>query len=199
MKYLIDIDHAPYLYMDENNNMSPPLYKAKGFNSLVFDQNGLDKLEKYEDADALQIELDARCKGFDSGYKNGFDDGAEEGWQFAQAIFYPETMGGIPEDNFKECFHGKSAEAVLKDMSYHDAKERYDAWKQEKESRVVVGDEVENKFSHSLGIVTRVDDSNLGADILWKNGGTGYVSLQWIAKTGNHYDVISDILKAVWG
>jgi hypothetical protein len=38
-KYIIEVD----------DNAVDGLFKAKGFNTLVFDQNGLDKLQKYEE------------------------------------------------------------------------------------------------------------------------------------------------------
>lgn len=57
MKYVIEIDNE---FKDFHGNK---LYKAKGFNSLVFDQNGLDKLEKYE---AFQT--------YNKGYQQGYED-----------------------------------------------------------------------------------------------------------------------------
>ena len=44
MKYIIEINDIPMTTPE----LGKKLYKAKGFNSLVFDQNGLDKLEKFE-------------------------------------------------------------------------------------------------------------------------------------------------------
>ena len=193
MKYVIDIDIVPYLCMTEGNNMSPPLYKAKGFNSLVFDQNGLDKLEKYEDADALQIEMDAKFKGYDSGFKKGYDNGAGDAWAFARAMFYPKAIGGTNAENFNECYHGKSAEEVLKDMSYEEAKIRYDAWKQEKESQIKVGDEVEHESLHNIGFVTRVEES--GINVVWNCGRTGFCGTDEVKKTGKYFGAIVDILK----
>lgn len=57
MKYIIEIENE---FKDFYGNK---LYKAKGFNSLVFDQNGLDKLEKYE---AFQT--------YNKGYQQGYED-----------------------------------------------------------------------------------------------------------------------------
>ena len=41
MKYIIEIEEAPFF------NDNGLLWRAKGFNSLVFDKNGLDRLEPY--------------------------------------------------------------------------------------------------------------------------------------------------------
>ena len=44
MKYIIEIEDNPMFL--RSGDM---LWKAKGFNTLVFDKNGLDKLQKYEE------------------------------------------------------------------------------------------------------------------------------------------------------
>ena len=45
-KFIIEIDSE---YLNPEIGATPKyLYKIKGFNSLVFDKNGLDKLQKYE-------------------------------------------------------------------------------------------------------------------------------------------------------
>ena len=43
-KYIIEIEDRPF----KNVDGSKKLYRAKGFNTLVFDELGLSKLEKYE-------------------------------------------------------------------------------------------------------------------------------------------------------
>ena len=45
-KYIIEVD----------DNAVDGLFKAKGFNTLVFDQNGLDKLQKYEEPEPIREE-----------------------------------------------------------------------------------------------------------------------------------------------
>ena len=42
-KYLLEVES---IYTDVNNP-NKRLYKMKGFNSLVFDENGIEKLEEY--------------------------------------------------------------------------------------------------------------------------------------------------------
>ena len=44
MRYIIEIEDNPMFTKDGDM-----LWKAKGFNALVFDKNGLDKLQKYEE------------------------------------------------------------------------------------------------------------------------------------------------------
>lgn len=52
-KYVIEIAEE---FTDSNNNK---LYRIKGFNSLVFDKNGLYKLTKYKDYEEA---LDKACE-----------------------------------------------------------------------------------------------------------------------------------------
>lgn len=51
MKYIIEIEDSPLF--TNNGNM---LWKAKDFNTLVFDQEGLDRLEEYREPDTKKNE-----------------------------------------------------------------------------------------------------------------------------------------------
>ena len=68
-KYVIEIDEALF----KNGSPYPIAYKAKGFNTLVFDSCGLQKLERYQEPDK-------------SSYFKGWDDGMEDGWQLAKKV-----------------------------------------------------------------------------------------------------------------
>lgn len=57
-KFEIEIDRD---FIDENDNR---LYRIKGFNSLVFDENGLKKLKK-------------RFDSYELGYRDGYKDGCK--------------------------------------------------------------------------------------------------------------------------
>ena len=51
-KFIIEIEkiyESSLKGIDVLEDMTEPLYKIKGFNSLVFDKNGLDRLEKVAD------------------------------------------------------------------------------------------------------------------------------------------------------
>ena len=68
-----DIGRSPSELMDKVNKLNFELYKIKGFNTLVFDDNGLHKLERYQEPDK-------------SLYFNGWDSGTEDGWQLAKKV-----------------------------------------------------------------------------------------------------------------
>ena len=58
-KYIIELE-------DEAINDSKTLWKVKGFNALVFDQNGLNKLEPYKEPEETSSEEKAFPKNNDS-------------------------------------------------------------------------------------------------------------------------------------
>ena len=82
-KYIIEIEDEPFVRLSALFG-EEGLYRAKGFNSLVFDQFGLDKLTPLDKA--LSSELgEAYHKGFEAGqheattleYQQGLDDAWE--------------------------------------------------------------------------------------------------------------------------
>lgn len=84
-RYIIEISDV---IATNNGNIA----KIKGFNALVFDENGLDKLERLstdyidrgkaeaEKSDACaEAQLSGRAMGHDEGYKEGYDE-AKKVW-----------------------------------------------------------------------------------------------------------------------
>lgn len=67
-RYIIEIDKTL-----TDSNCDNPVYRIKGFNSLVFDQNGIDKLVKYDDC--IKIDL---AKAEKTGYEKGLAKNKEE-------------------------------------------------------------------------------------------------------------------------
>lgn len=70
-KYIIELEDKPVCVFDEDTQtFFPRLHRVKGFNSLVFDQNGLDKLTPYTEPDTNEV------------YQRGVEDGAKsvENW-----------------------------------------------------------------------------------------------------------------------
>lgn len=83
-KFEIEIDSD---FVDWNGNK---LYRIKGFNSLVFDENGLNKLQKaklYDVEDLAKIESES----FDRGYKWGIEV-TEKAYQAQAEKEKPKTV-----------------------------------------------------------------------------------------------------------
>ena len=66
-KYIIEVEDKPFELLSEDGFTSEKLFRVKGFNSLVFDWNGLNKLTPYTEPDLEQVRKEA--------YEEGFKDG----------------------------------------------------------------------------------------------------------------------------
>lgn len=100
-KYIIEIEDDPFTRY-ECLPGEEALYRANGFKSLVFDQDGLDKLAMYEEPDESVAEL----------------RGAERAWEFCRFLR-------------EECDYGKvygMGLTDIMDMSYQNARAKYEAW-----------------------------------------------------------------------
>ena len=107
-KYIIEIEDKPF-YQDK---LEKPVYKAKNFNTLVFDKLGLSKLEKYEEHLITKGELDEM---YNKGYKAGLKDAkiirpgdevtADDGSTKFIATFVSEfEISGIDKDGKVYCY-----------------------------------------------------------------------------------------------
>jgi len=64
------------------NDLGDEVYRVEGFNSLIFDRMGLDRLqsfrEKYEEA-ATSSFTEGHNKGYEEGYDKGYSEGYQDG------------------------------------------------------------------------------------------------------------------------
>ena len=72
-KYIIEIEEEPLVRKSAFHGETA-VWRASGFNSLVFDNNGLDKLTPYTEPDIEQIRNDAYSKGHNDGLKVGYEN-----------------------------------------------------------------------------------------------------------------------------
>ena len=124
--------------------ISEPLYKIKGFNSLVFDKNGLDKLEKLKES--LPIP-------YSEAYKKGMSDT----WDVARELC---------ETGYSECtemFGDETVEHVIKNFTPLEIKEKMKSYKKDKE--IHIGDKVQDCDDNTKAIV--LDKDNLNSDDEW--------------------------------
>lgn len=145
------------------------LYRIKGLNAFVFDDNWLNKLEQLPDAKP---------------------DGmtAEEVWEVARMIVLPGEYGGMSTRDFHGVFgEGVGFREVLRDITPQEAKAKIDAWQAAKE-QIQVGDVV--SWANHFGVVARIGKE--GVSVL-ESDGIAYniedgVKLR---KTGRHIDIQS--------
>jgi len=159
MKYIIELEDEPMIANSFNQEVDE-LWKAKGFNSLVFDKYGLYKLTPYTELDRKAIE--------------------DETWGLA------ERIADMSYDDFISCFEGETEEYVY-GLTYHEVKAKYEAWKKRKEE-IHVGDEV--KIANTIGVVTRVPEYDEQRVHYIAESGTVYCNNAYadIVKTGRHFD-----------
>lgn len=186
-KYIIEIDRVVKGPRD--------IAFVKGFNALVFDQYGLDHLERCDDKKARKTVDDA----VDAAYKRGWNECAEKNikdaayqngldtaWNLARSLI---SDYGIAE--LKAIFDrwGKAVDArdIIMENTASETIGKIRKWAEDK-AVIHVGDEVKFKRSDTTFVVTKVDGqfiSGFSAD------GSQYgdkFSINW-EKTGRHFDL----------
>lgn len=146
------------------------LYRVKGFNSLVFDQNGLDRLEQYIEESAA---------------KEAYALGAEEAWECAQEIV-AKTRDAI------ECFTYKEPIEVLQSYSGYAAT-RLLKFHKKKENMIRVGDEV-CLPSGMTAVVIRPDTADTNATLLYPDGDLIYRTTRDCTRTGRRFPQVANLL-----
>lgn len=159
MKYTIEID-TDKVFTDGQNNK---LYRVKGFNSLVFDKCGLDKLEPIEKTWEDELEKHRR-EAYDKGYADGKADatyntdlidelkqveyirGLEDGYKgykhleqwFAETCFYDDEDNLFPEYNRRQA-DTCCLEDIITDVGFVETLNRVESYEEKKKA-----EEVEN-------------------------------------------------------
>ena len=148
----------------------PILYRIKGFNTLVFDDNGLDKLERY-DADAKA----------NADYNSGYEDGLRDAWECEKRIY---DMTGKER---KECFCRDSLYQLMTELTASEAIAKLKEY-EAKQAEIKVGDEIINEGDK--GVVTCVNRDV--CDVIWFDGSVNEAfEKRNLRKTGRHYDIDS--------
>ena len=198
MKYIIDIEKKPLCVFDEDTQTYfPRLWRAKGFNSLVFDEEGLSRLEElnsdYINEHFGELQDTAYQRGLKEGKKafdllesernSEYQRGLNEAWEAARKIVemtdppYWEVF-----DEYKDDLFGKitASEAIEKLKAYEE--------KQKADKDVKRGDVVRNKINGLTYIVTLASD--YGYVLLSDDGNCATSSItNTFEKTGKHYDI----------
>lgn len=200
-KYIIEIDRVVKGPRD--------IAFVKGFNALVFDQYGLDHLERYDDKKVrktIDSAVDAAYKrgwkdcfaalpgaqpAIDDAYKRGMDDA----WGIVRAMYKDYAITDL-----KRLFNCKGSApsdilsiGIVCKHTAMEVKEKLEAFKKEK-SEIHLGDEVRIMDVSKTFFVTHISD-NLGRDGLpyysgiKKDGLSAGCCGSGLEKTGRHVDV----------
>lgn len=118
MKYIIEFDDEPLVRKSALHGETA-VYKAKWFNTLVFDEEGLSRLKPYEDS-----------------YQKGIDDAISTvKWLFKN----------VPD---KDLFDGNYVEDILNLNSYQEIKDGIERYEMNKNA-FFVGDEVKDGYGNN--------------------------------------------------
>lgn len=148
------------------------LWKIKGFNALVFDDFGLDRLGQL-------------VQGVD---KFSYNKGADDAWELVKKLFNMESESDIA-DAFNYEF--TNTYSVLGWLPYKAAAEKVEAWEKKKSKEVRVGDVCRRNGDGKFLVVTRFRDDGVG--YMYCNGVVHEVPTEWFknnfTKTGRHIDI----------
>ena len=191
-KYVIEIEEKPLCVFDKDTQtFFPRLWRVKGFNSLVLDEEGLSRLEElnsdYINEHFSDLQDDAYNKGYaqcqddysdalkhakDTAYKKGFEDGK-----------------AVNDKGCEGCKYGGSPQG---DSPCYNCSNYYKNNWMAKDDKIEVGDTVNLKDGSrdNDGIVTKSWDNDRHF-IMWADGSGGVWDKEYIVKTGRHFDIAS--------
>ena len=107
--------------------------------------------------------------------------GREEAWELIKAI------GKMSDEDMADCF----GTSVIVNLSYTEAREKYDAWKE-----IKVGDEIRNGGVY--GIVTLVEkkkDDGICYHVVGNDGYVWYLNDLVTKRTGRHFPEVAELLE----
>lgn len=157
------------------------LYRIKGFNSLVFDKNGIDKLEKCNENEI----------------EEAYQKGMNEIWAFVgeiECLISAEDLEEIFGKDVYNCYNGTTKD-IIEAYTATEALEKFENWRKERLS-IKLGDVVKSRGG-TVGIVVDVKDSDLFKyTVLYPNE---FMIREYnpseLTKTGKHCDGIEDFKK----
>ena len=202
-KYIITLEEIPFERFHSYNVPSERLYRVQGFNSLVFDGNGLSRLTPYTEPDLDAVRNKAYEKGVQDtkqhwvdaprscAYKLGYENGLKAAWDTARKIVLSREVGGLFEYEARKSVFGCGNYMVLKNYSASEAIEKIRQYEQ-----IQIGDEVEMKCGVGPAIYMQGTKGSDEIYLLFNDGSCGVHSKSEIErKTGRHFPEIAEVLR----
>ena len=153
------------------------LYKAKGFNSLVFDAKELDKLEKYEGKTATELE--------DAAFEQGVNEGLEMAWKWIRKI------GRMSSEDMDKVFGKKFfyTTDIIENMTPQEVLAKLEAYEKE-QAEIKVGDVIESGNKKGIALQVYEFSGYTKVNILLQDGEIEMAdyTYDW-KKTGKHIDI----------
>lgn len=211
-KYIIEIEND-YRRTDPFNVEGPlRLYRVSGFNSLVFDEEGLKRLEKYDPNEEYdrgfewgyanaktenELPSGAEACGYEKGYEKGLSDAWEAAKNLVDDLYNPdvEQLEILEKyrltvhwaDSLHEMFFAKGPEYAIESLRL---------WK-EKNEEIRVGDEV--IVNGLMGVVMKLDEKG-NVDRYFTCDGKTFGNISGfqnneVKKTGRHFPEVAELLE----
>ena len=178
MKYIIEVE-------DESEDR---LYRAKGFETLVFNEAGLKKLEPV--SEALQ-----------HGYDDGYQDGLNDSWKLAKKIILPmECHEVFTGEDLNDIFGMSGYKNVMSTFSASEALakfQEYEEARKKAEAEIKVGDELVNNCGERY-VITHIVSKDY-VNVVDMRGSVFYINPERYKKTGRHFPEIEELLKQMKG
>lgn len=156
MKYVIEIEEKPLCEFDKDSHTYfPRLFKAKGFNALVFDQEGLKRLQPIDSSEEVrqayeQGKIDGVAQQYDAEeFRTGYECGMRDCWELATEI------ADMPCGELDEIFNGYWPFTAGCKVTPFEAKEKVDDYKK----KIKIGDLIEEK-SGTVYLVIDITDTS---------------------------------------
>lgn len=146
-KYVIEMEEEPFV---SELHSGDPIYRVKGFRSLVFDKNGISKLKHLSDKDCINQLIS-------TGWLESHDERLiEQTWDLCREIMNNMTAADARNAGLIE--EGDDIAQVLNKNTCEKARWRYNHWKER--TRFKPGDVVKNKLGDVFIVINITDDRN---------------------------------------
>ena len=189
-KYVIEFEEKPFYKMQRRGTSeTEKLWRVKGFNSLVFDENGIKKLTPLDDT----LEL-AKHEVYGNGFNEGYEVGLRNLWNGIRKVFDEPCDGNYSQSQLSQIFgddwiHDSlslSPSEFLKKISDYE----------EMMSEIKAGDEVVHATVGTIAICTS-DLRTVGDEVyvMFNDGSCGQYPEGDLRKTGKHYSSFDEFLK----
>ena len=191
-KYVIEFEEEPF---GKNDNPVIPhyleeLWRVKGFNSLVFDENGIKKLTPLEDT----LEL-AKHEVYGNGFNEGCDVGLRNLWDGIWKVFGNTSDGSYTATQLAQIFGKSNWFDAIKSLSPSEFLKKISDY-EEMMSEIKAGDEVVHTTAATVAICTS-DIRTIDGEVyvMFGDGSCGQYPEDKLGKTGKHYSSFDEFLK----
>lgn len=199
-KFVIEIVQGYHsnVLEDKSSHRTTPeyLYRVLGFNALVFDENGLDKLDRLND-DYINENYGIFQ---DAAYQKGFEAGTNTAWDVAKKIV------NMDAGEQYACFSRYFSIDIFSLYTASKALEKIREYEEKQEIKYEVGSEVTYNDGNriSKGVIISANSDEYGEiiyKILWNSSESTYAGQgdkKWMRNftlTGRYFPQIAEVLE----